>query len=189
MLCPWTDIPAKSRSSTSRSSSCRGVGVCESESGGVELFRRLSENLSGPWFAKISRPIIARPDRGFRITASSFSFRDGDIVQSASSEPPHVHTSSCIATFLCSVIPEYTTTSAATREEENVGLGLGSWFGRDGILRTTPQSPDLDDILGHNHEYWTHTDILRTGPRSTRRIAEIRWWRWSTGTGILQGRL
>jgi hypothetical protein len=34
---------------------------------------------------------------------------------------------------------EYTTVTHTRREKEHVGVGLGSWSGRDGLLRTSSQ--------------------------------------------------
>jgi hypothetical protein len=74
-----------------------------------------------------------RRDRGFRIAASSFSFRGDDIIHSNISSLLHVHTSlGSLYTLLV-----YRENISTVRREEDVGVGLGSRFGRNGLFRTS----------------------------------------------------
>jgi hypothetical protein len=62
-----------------------------------------------------------------------------------------------------------------------VGLGATAFFVRLPFIRS---HETLEDVWSR-----THANMCIVGPRSPRRITEIRWWRWGTGTKFLQRRL
>lgn len=166
MLCPCSDTPAKSRSNTSRSSSCRVVlcGCRKQWWFEVEVLPP-QKNLVGPVFAKISHPISAQRDRVFRI--NPFSFRQ----QRRDGEPTNVYTS---ATNTHTVLEP----PSAARKQENVGLGVGSRPRRNGLLRTSTHQTTVQHILTSS-----------PGSRSPRRPPPLRRRRRSSRTRILQRRV
>ena len=106
----------------------------------MESCAALSENLGGPWFAKISRPITAQRDRGFRITAS-FSFRDGNIIHCKQLLRYICLYPFCIAAVFYHIFPSYTTIASVAEKMSAwvwvVGLGATAFFVRHPDLRIT----------------------------------------------------
>jgi hypothetical protein len=133
-----------------------------------------TENLGGTCAAKISRPISARRDRGFRIAGTSFSCRDDDIIAEAAI--PRFYTRDLVLYILLRIRKHY----YEHRHKRRVICRRGSM--------SLVLAQLLSSYASHIPNLDSHPNIS-PGSCSTRCITALWWWCRRPRPRLLQRRL